>query len=59
MCIYNECSQAIANHMLDVDFQGVSGEGFIQKFLFGVEGGVTLSCTVAPHEVLHNVLLYI
>ena len=34
-------------------------QGFIQKILFGVEGGVALSHTVAPHEVLHNVFLYI
>ena len=34
-------------------------QGFIQKFLFGVEVGVALSRTVGPHEVLHNVFLYI
>ena len=33
-------------------------QGFIQKFLFGVEVGVALSRTVGPHEVLHNVFLY-
>ena len=32
-------------------------QGFIQKFLFGVEVGVALSRTVGPHEVLHNVIL--
>ena len=35
-----------------------TGQGFIQKFLFGVEVGVALSRTVGPHEVLHNVFLY-
>ena len=34
-------------------------QSFIQKILFGVEGGVALSRTVAPHEVLRNVFLYI
>ena len=34
-------------------------QGFIQKILFGVEGGVALSRTVPPHEVLRNVFLYI
>ena len=27
-------------------------QGFIQKILFGVEGGVALSHTVAPHEYI-------
>ena len=30
--------------------QLVARQGFIQKFLFGVEVGVALSRTVGPHE---------